>query len=237
MNSVNQRSIISSSVLTALMACLWVGCESPKGPPPGNFPPEAATGPAASNLPEGQGLTNTPPAALTRSASPRPDFVTLREGDTLRITFPGSPNLNTSQQIRRDGKISLPMIGEVKAAGLTPSDLEKELVKLYAPQLVTKEVNVTLESSAYFVFVTGAVSRPGRIMFDRPISLLEAVIDAGVDYSKANLKHITVIRQQPGREPHYYHFNLKKELQGVGSEPFYLQPSDIVFVRERFTWF
>ena len=155
----------------------------------------------------------------------------------MRISFPGSPNLNTSQQIRRDGKLSLPMIGEVKAAGLTPSDLEKELIKLYAPQLVTKEVNVTLESSAYFVFVTGAVSRPGRIVFDRPISVLEAVIDAGVDYSKANLKQVTVIRQQEGRDAHYYHFNLKKALQGVSSEPFYLQPSDIVFVKERFSWF
>jgi polysaccharide biosynthesis/export protein len=170
-------------------------------------------------------------------APTRSEFLTLREGDTLRITFPGSPNLNTSQQIRRDGKISLPMVGEVKAAGLRPSELEKELVKLYAPQLVTKEVNVTLESSAYYVFVTGAVMRPGRVMFDRPISVLEAVIDAGVDYSKANLKQVTVIRHQAGREAHYYHFNLKKELQGGSGESFYLQPSDIVYVRERFSWF
>jgi len=164
--------------------------------------------------------------------------LTLREGDTLRITFPGSPNLNTSQQIRRDGKISLPLVGEVKVVGMTPVELEKQLVKLYEPQLVTKEVNVMLESSAYFVFVTGAVSRPGRIVFDRPISALEAVIDAGVDYSKANLKKVTVIRRQAGHEAHFYHLNLKRELlQGLSSEPFYLQPFDIVFVKERFSWF
>jgi len=182
-------------------------------------------------------LTNTQPIGNSPITSARPESLTLREGDTVRVTFPGSANLNTLQQIRRDGKISLPLVGEVKAVGMTPSDLEKELVKLYAPQLVTKEVNVALESSAYFVFVTGAVARPGRIVFDRPITVMEAIIDAGVDHSKANLKDVTVIRRQAGREERYYHLNLKQELHGSGSEPFYLQPSDIVFVREKFTWF
>ena len=197
----------------------------------------APAGAAAASTQGAQASTNSQASAVSFMTSSRPESITLREGDTVRIAFPGSPNLNTSQQIRRDGKLSLPLIGEVKAAGLTPVELEKELLKLYAPQLVSKEVNVSLESSAYFVFVTGAVARPGRIVFDRPISLLEAVIDAGVDYSKANLKQVTVIRHQPGQEAHYYHLNLKRELQGQGSEPFYLQPSDIVFVRERFTWF
>lgn len=199
--------------LGVLLAFLFVGCESPKSP----------------QFPDFSKVSTPPP-------EPPPAALTLREGDTVRITFPGSANLNTVQQIRRDGKISLPLVGEFKAAGLTPSDLEKELVKLYAPQLVTKEVNVTLDSSTFFVFVTGAVSRPGRIMFDRPITALEAVIDAGVDYSKANLKEVSVIRRLAGREQQY-RLNLKQELQGHGGEPFYLQPSDIVFVRERFTWF
>ena len=174
--------------------------------------------------------------APSTPAAPKADSVILREGDTVRINFPGSANLNTIQQIRRDGKISLPLIGEYKAAGLTPSDLEKELVKLYAPQLVTKEVNVSLDSSAYYVFVTGAVARPGRIAFDRPITALEAIIDAGVDYSKANLKQVTVIRKVGGKEEQI-HLNLKEELQGKKNEGFYLQPSDIVYVKERFTWF
>lgn len=160
----------------------------------------------------------------------------LREGDTVRITFPGSPNLNTVQQIRRDGKISLPLVGELKAVGLTTSNLQTQVLKLYEPQLVTKEVNVSLESSAYYVFVTGAVARPGRIAYDRPITALEALIDAGVDYSKANLKNVTLIRREGGKEERHQ-LNLKVELQGQGSEPFYLKPSDILFVRPRFTWF
>ena len=181
-------------------------------------------------------VDNTAFEAPGTPAAPKADSVILREGDTVRINFPGSANLNTIQQIRRDGKISLPLIGEYKAAGLTPSDLENELVKLYAPQLVTKEVNVSLDSSAYYVFVTGAVARPGRIAFDRPITALEAIIDAGVDYSKANLKQVTVIRKVGGKEEQI-HLNLQEELQGKKNEGFYLQPSDIVYVKERFTWF
>ena len=164
------------------------------------------------------------------------DALVLREADTVRISFPGSPSLNTVQQIRRDGKLSLPMVGEVMAAGLTPAQLEKQLMQLYAPQLVDKEVTVTLESSAFEVFVTGAVARPGRLVSDRPLTALEAVIDAGVDYQKANLKAVTVIRQEKGRQKVQV-LNLQKALQGGGGQPFYLKPSDIIFVRERFTWF
>ena len=59
---------------------------------------------------------------------------------------------------------------------------------------------------------------------------------AGVDYQKANLKSVTVIRRENGREK-VHTLNLKKALQGKGGEPFYLKPQDIIFVRERFTWF
>ena len=160
----------------------------------------------------------------------------LREGDTVRISFPGSPNLNTVQQIRRDGKVSLALVGEYLAVGLTPVQMEKELVKLYESQLVTKEVTVTLESSAFVVYVTGAVSRSGRLVSDRPMTALEAVLDAGVDYGRANLKSVTVRRRENGHVK-VYNLNLKKALQGTGGEEFYLKPQDIIFVRERFTWF
>lgn len=202
--------------LSVLMAFLLVGCQGPRSPQFADF------------------SQVTTPSAQT--AIPRSDALTLREGDTVRITFPGSANLNTVQQIRRDGRISLPLIGETKAAGMTPSDLEKELVKLYAPQLVTKEVNVALESSAFLVYVTGAVLRPGKMVSDRPLTALEAVLDAGVDYQKANLKSVTVIRRENGRDE-LHALNLKNALQGKGGEPFYLKPQDIIFVRERFTWF
>lgn len=163
--------------------------------------------------------------------------VVLREGDVVNVLFPGSTTLNTTQQIRRDGKIVLPLVGEVTAAGKTPSALQQELVKLYAPQLATKQVVVTLQSSAYPVYVTGAVLRSGRVMADRPISALDAIMEAGgFDYTKANLKSVVIIRQEK-TGTHKFKINLKAAMAGAQGKPFYLSPSDIVYVPEKFNWF
>ena len=83
--------------LAFIVAALLAGCETPSS----DFPTAAAL------------------------ASTNAESITLREGDVLKISFPGSPSLNTSQQIRRDGKISMPLVGEVDAVGLTPSELGK----------------------------------------------------------------------------------------------------------------
>ncbi|MEI6083194.1 MAG: polysaccharide biosynthesis/export family protein [Verrucomicrobiota bacterium] len=178
---------------------------------------------------------STIPTASLVSAQSQP--ITLREGDVLRIAFPGAPSLDTTQPIRRDGKIVLSMVGEVVAAGRTPADLQKELIKLCASQLVSKEVTVTVVSSTFPVFVTGAVLRPGKVMSDHPLSALEAVMEAGgFDYTKANLSAVVVIRQEKNGVKKYT-VDLKRVLAGKTSEVFYLQTSDIVYVPEKFAWF
>ena len=168
---------------------------------------------------------------------PQARTITLRPGDVVQISFPGAPNLNATQQIRRDGKITLSLVGEVDAAGLTPAELEKKLVDLYSSQLVDKQVNVTVTSSSFPVFVTGAVQRPGKVLSDHPITALEAIMEAGgFDYNRANLKAVKVIRNNNGHMENFK-LNLKEVLAGNESNPFYLKPSDIVYVPERFTWF
>jgi polysaccharide biosynthesis/export protein len=163
--------------------------------------------------------------------------IILREGDVVRITFPGAPNLNATQQIRRDGKITLSLVGEVVAAGLTPGELEKQLVNLFSDQLQNKEVNVSVESSSFPVFVTGAVLRPGRVNSDRPITALEAIMETGgFDYTRANLKAVRIIRNNKGRVDNIK-LNLKRVLDGEDITPFYLKPSDIIYVPEKFSWF
>jgi polysaccharide export outer membrane protein len=163
--------------------------------------------------------------------------IILREGDVLRISFPDSPTLDTTQQIRRDGKIALSLVGEVTVVGMTPAELEKEIVKLYSSQLVSKEITVTVVSSSLPVFVSGAVVRPGKILSDHPITVLEAIMEAGgFDYTKADLGHVRVIRNAAGRVKNYT-LNLKLVLQGKQSTPFYLKPSDIVYVPEKLSWF
>lgn len=165
------------------------------------------------------------------------ESLVLREGDTIRINFPAAPNLNVVQAIRRDGRITLPLVGEVQASGLTPTELEKRLLEAYGPQLQTKEVTVSLESSAFPVYVTGAVLRPGKVISDRPINALEAVMEAGgFDYNRANMKKVRVIRYESGRQESYV-LDMKAILNGLNPDPFKLKPSDILYVPERFVWF
>lgn len=169
----------------------------------------------------------TPPSAI----------IALREGDTVKISFADAPKLDTVQQIRRDGKIELPLVGEVAAAGKTPSELEKQVIQLYAPQLNSKEITVSLESASFPVFVTGCVVKPGKILSDHPISALEAVMEAGgFDYSKANLKAVRIIRRD-GNEVKHFTLDLKAVMNGDENTAFALKPSDIVYVPERFNWF
>ena len=165
------------------------------------------------------------------------ELMNLREGDVLKISFPGSPTLDTTQTIRRDGKISMQLVGDVDAAGMTPAALEKKLVDLYAPQLSSKQVTVEVVSSALTVYVTGMVLRPGKVLSDHPLTALEAVMEAGgFDYTKANLKDVVVIRREENVMKNYK-VNLKAVLQGKQNDPFYLKPDDIVYVPERFSMF
>ena len=175
--------------------------------------------------------------AANQAAGARSETMVLREGDGVRIGFPGSANLDTSQQIRRDGKVALPLIGEVVAAGLTPEQLKEKLVELYASQISSKAVTVAVQSSAFPVFVTGSVIHPGKILSDHPITALEAAMEAGgFNYATANLSSVQIIRHENGAVKHFT-VDLKLALNGKDSVPFYLKPSDIVYVPERFTVF
>ena len=181
------------------------------------------------------------PEAATNVPAPKappPAAYILRAGDTLKISFPGSPNLNSVQQIRSDGKITLPLgLGETDAAGLTIEALQKKLMDLYATQLSSKEVTVEVQSSSFPVYVTGAVLRPGKISSDHPITALEAIMEAGgFDYTKANLKDVVVIRQE-GNQSKKYTLDLKRLMEGKSGKPFYLKPADIIYVPEKFSWF
>lgn len=163
--------------------------------------------------------------------------VKIREGDTLKIAFPGAPGLDMNQQVRRDGKITLSLGGEVTAAGLSPKDLEKEILRLHGTNLTVQQVVVTMTSPGYPVFVNGAVLRPGKLSIDRPITALEAIMEAGgYDNVKADLKKVTVIRQIDGKTVNYP-VNIKAMIEGKQPQPFYLKPGDIVVVPEKFNWF
>jgi len=181
-------------------------------------------------LPGCETPTHTP---LTREDLEPYSGITLRPGDSIRIAFPGAPSLNTTQQIRNDGKIELGHVGELTAAGRAPSELEKEILNLYGPQLVVKEVMVTVEVSAYPVYVSGAVLRPGKLMATHPMTVLEAVMEAGgFDERRAKPTAVRVIRTESGTQK-YYTIDVQSVLDGKSTLNFYLRPSDVVYVPER----
>jgi polysaccharide export outer membrane protein len=165
------------------------------------------------------------------------ELLTLKEGDAVKISFPGSPTFDTTQQIRRDGRITLTLIGDLDVVGMTPLELEKKLVDLYATQLTSKQVTVEVVGSTIPIYVTGMVMRAGKIMSDHPITALGAVMEAGgFDYNTANTKDVLVIRRE-GNIMKNYKLNLKDVLKGKANEQFFLKPYDIVYVPQRFSMF
>jgi polysaccharide export outer membrane protein len=198
------------------------------------------TGCGTQNNAKGSKAEDEAIAKAMESSAPtptKPDVLVLHEGDVLSVSFAGAPDLNTIAPIRRDGRITLKSLGEFKAAGLTPPEMEKQLINLYGSQLQTKEVSVAVQSSAFPVYVTGAVLRPGKILSDRPLTALEAIMEAGgFDYTKANLKAVRILRTESGRTEHYT-VNLKAVVKGQDSEQFHLKPADIIYVPEKFTLF
>ncbi|NGO39019.1 polysaccharide export protein [Limisphaera ngatamarikiensis] len=182
------------------------------------------------------GCETPPPSPVTPGSAPIAAPYTstiLSEGDTIRVAFEADTNLNTVAKIQLDGTVTLPLIGAVPAAGKTPEELRTDLMKRYEKLLSINELTVSVLSATASVYVSGAVLKPGRIPMDRPMTALEAIMEAGgFDLRRAKLKEVTVIRKQDGRQEHYT-LNLQDALRGRDPNPFYLKPFDIIHVPEK----
>jgi polysaccharide biosynthesis/export protein len=171
----------------------------------------------------------------TASLSPLPEQptsktpVTLSPGDVIKLSFPGTPDLDQLQRIRTDGKVSLPLLGEVTAAGKTLPAFQSELVRLYKPQLRNSEVVVTLESGIMQVVVSGAVAKPQKLQFDRPTTVFQAIMEAGGVNDFGNLKKVRLIRTIKGLEQSQI-LDLSPTLRGEKTQAFYIKDGDVIFV-------
>lgn len=159
---------------------------------------------------------------------------TLSVGDTIKVTYPGAPEFNQSLKVQADGKIGLPMVGNVTASGRSASSLQSSLTAMYEPHLNDPTVFVSLEKPAAAVYVVGEVNGPGKVLLDRKITALEAVMEVGGFSKLANPKKVYVIRTEGGNQKRYV-LNLDNPLSGYDSQPFYLRPYDMVYV-ERSNW-
>ena len=165
---------------------------------------------------------------LASQAAP-PARVTLAPGDVIKLTFTGAPELNQSQKIRADGKVSLPLVGEVDAAGKTLVALQSELSQLYKSQLKNSDLLITLESATTTVVISGAVAKPAKIAFDKPTTVFQAIMEAGGANAYGNLKSVRLIRMLNGVQ-HSQVLDLTPTLRGEAVRPFYVRDGDVIYV-------
>jgi polysaccharide export outer membrane protein len=175
--------------------------------------------------------TNAPSEPIPAAASSARPSGALAPGDEINVTFSSAPELNTKQKIQPNGKVSMPTIGDVSAAGTTINSLQANLTSLYQPHLQDPTVVVSLESAAAGVYISGEVLRPGKIPLDRPMTALEAVMEAGGFTKFANPKQVIVVRNEKGRNQRYV-LNMNDALSGAESTPFYVRPFDVIYVRQ-----
>ena len=160
----------------------------------------------------------------------RPDGF-LAAGDEIRISFSGAPELNMKQRIRANGRISIPTVGDVSAAGMSLTGLQAQVTSLLRPHLQDPTVIVSMESASASVYVSGEVLRPGKVPLERPITVLEAVMEAGGFTKFANPKQVIVVRNAGGKNQRYV-LNMSETLSANESRRFYLRTYDIVYVKQ-----
>jgi len=155
--------------------------------------------------------------------------VRLSPGDVIKASYADETIPDQTQKIRRDGKVSLPLIGEVTAAGKRVIDFQHELVRRYEGQLENNEVLVTLENGTATVTVSGFANKPGSYPFERPTTVYQAIMEAGgvSDYGSASNIHLTrIIDGKQLSET----INLRPAIHGQPVRPEYVQDGDVIYI-------
>jgi len=155
----------------------------------------------------------------------------LQVGDELEIKFFYNSDLNEKVKIREDGKISLQLLNDVQAAGLTPTALSGTIVEQYGTILRQPEATVIVrDTAARKVFVGGEVRKPGTVVYSRPLTALQAVVEAGGFAETAEPSSVILIRTHGAQKPLTAKIDLQKALAHDPQQDIVLLPSDIIFV-------
>lgn len=173
-------------------------------------------------------VAKQPPAA---EQAPPPSRMVLGPGDAIEVKFFYVPELNESQNVRPDGVISLQLVGDVRVAGKTPEEVRDELFRLYTPYVKRPDVTIIVRTFRdRRIYVGGEVNRPGVFEMPGPLTALEAVMQAGgVNPRTAELETVIVVREKDGKRVGTV-LDLRQALKGEPTEPYPLEPHDIVFV-------
>jgi polysaccharide export outer membrane protein len=198
--------LMGITIVAVLLMLLPVGCQTAK---PAKTPLEMSS-------------------EIGSAAEPK---LILATGDVLDFKFFYNPELNDSQTVRPDGKVTLQLIGEIMARGKAPLELQEEITKLYASQLRRPEATVIVRSLANRrIYVGGFVRNPMLIEMRTRMTALEAIIQAGgFDFWRAEVRNVVIIRHKDNKR-YGCALDFSASLQGKETQPFYLEPMDIVYV-------
>jgi polysaccharide export outer membrane protein len=178
--------------------------------------------------------TATPPTngSTAPVANPFPAAASdyrLVTGDKLRIEVYREPQLSHSLQIRPDGKITLPLAGDIVAAGNTALALRDTIAESLKPYVTNPVVTViVVETEPPTISVMGEVNEPGAVPLKGRMTVIEALAAVGGFKDFANTKNITIRRTTPSGVQRIK-FNYKDAIKS-DSEPMYVQAGDIIIV-------
>lgn len=172
---------------------------------------------------------NKPAAAGISGGQSASDYV-IGADDVLHISVWKEPDLSETLPVRPDGKISMPLLGDVDAAGMTPVDLGKSITEKLKKYISDPRVTVVVNAmNSQRVFVTGEVNKPGAINLLPHMTVLQALASAGFTQF-ANLKAIYLLRNENGRQVKLP-FNYKEVVKGNHPEQnIPLKPGDTIVV-------
>ena len=186
--------------------------------PAGGTQPSAVAAPAARVAP------------VAGAVSPPSDYI-IGADDLLSVVFWRDKDMSSDVAVRPDGKISLPLLNDVQAAGLTPTQLRDQLTES-AKQYIS-EPNVTIvvrQINSRKVFVTGQVQKPGPYVLGGSTTVLQLIATAGGVLEYAHSNKIIVMRTENGRQTSHP-FDYKGVISGKNlRQNIELKPGDTVIV-------
>jgi polysaccharide biosynthesis/export protein len=171
-------------------------------------------------------------ASQQASANPVPDDFVIGLEDVLAINVWKEPDMSVKEVIvRPDGKISLPLIGDIQASGQTPKQLQDRIREKMKEYVASPTVTVVvLKIVSQSVSIVGQVAKPGIYSLGSPTTVLELLAKAGGFREEANTKKISVVRNENGKTS-YFPFNYRDVSKGQNlRQNIALKNGDVVIV-------
>jgi protein involved in polysaccharide export with SLBB domain len=174
------------------------------------------------------------PVAIIPLAPPAPQSEYLvQPGDTLDITFYYHPDHDQRDVVvRPDGKLLLPLAGEIQAAGLTPDQLATQIAGRYASNLRDPKVSLNVKTvNVSQIYVGGEVQRPGVVKLKPRMNALQAIFEAGGPKDTADIERVVLVRSSGENQFGYREFNLMRLLTHEdASADATLTDNDMIFI-------